>query len=52
VPALVYGLHFLALALGPGIGWTIHLWLGAVVLGGLMGVLVAVVARSPAPLAA
>lgn len=40
VPILLYALYFLALQLTQGIGWSIHLWLGALVLEGLMGWLV------------
>jgi Tol biopolymer transport system component len=40
VPVLLYALYFLALQLTQGIGWSIHLWLGALVMAGLVGWLV------------
>jgi dipeptidyl aminopeptidase/acylaminoacyl peptidase len=40
VPVLLYALYFLALQLTQGIGWGIHLWVGALVLAGLSGWLV------------
>jgi len=40
VPVLLYALYFLALQLTQGIGWSIQLWLGALVLAGLGGWLV------------
>ena len=43
VPVLLYALYFLALQLTQGIGWGIHLWLGALVLSGLSGWLVSFV---------
>jgi Tol biopolymer transport system component len=40
VPILLYALYFVALRVTQGIGWGIHLWLGALVLSGLSGWLV------------
>ncbi len=40
VPVLLYALYFLALQLTQGIGWSIHLWLGSLVLAGSGGLLV------------
>jgi Tol biopolymer transport system component len=37
VPVIYYGLYFLALQLTQGIAWSIHLWLGALVMAGLAG---------------
>ncbi len=37
VPALYYVAYFGTLAVTTGIGWTIHLWLGAIVLAGAIG---------------
>jgi MFS superfamily sulfate permease-like transporter len=37
VPALVYAVYFVALALSQGISWSIHLWAGSVVLAGTVG---------------
>jgi WD40 repeat protein len=39
VPAIYYALYFLTLQVTQGIGWSIHLWLGTVVLAGAAGVL-------------
>jgi Tol biopolymer transport system component len=50
IPVLVFGLHFLGLALGPGLAWTIHLWLGVTVMAGLMGLMLAVGNLSFTPL--
>ncbi len=39
-PFVLYALYFAAIALlGGGIGWTIHLWAGAIVLAGVVGLL-------------
>lgn len=40
VPALLFGLYFLTVSLTSGIGWTVHLWTGAIVLAGIVGLLV------------
>ncbi len=40
VPVLLYGLYFFALQLTKGIAWSIHLWLGALIMAGLGGWLV------------
>ena len=40
VPVILYALYFLALHVTQEIGWSIHLWLGALVLAGLSGWLV------------
>ena len=37
VPALFFAGYFATLALAGGIGWTIHLWLGAIPLAGVIG---------------
>jgi hypothetical protein len=39
VPALFFGAYFATLAATEGIGWSIHLWLGAIVLAGVVGLL-------------
>jgi len=39
VPLAFYGLYFATLALTDGIGWSIHLWAGAAVMAGVVGVL-------------
>ena len=47
VPVVLYGLYFLALQLTQGIGWTIHLWLGAIFMAGLMGLFVSFLTLPP-----
>jgi hypothetical protein len=37
VPAVYYALFFLVLMLTRGIGWSVHLWLGSIVLAGVTG---------------
>lgn len=39
VPALFFGAYFATLAATAGVGWSIHLWLGAIVLAGVIGLL-------------
>ena len=39
VPILFYSCYMLTLQLTGGIGWSIHLWLGTIVVAGLVGVL-------------
>lgn len=39
VPALLYTSYFLTLAATEGIGWSVHLWMGAIVIAGIVGVL-------------
>ncbi|MBF6589493.1 MAG: PD40 domain-containing protein, partial [Ktedonobacterales bacterium] len=39
VPLVYYALYFLALQLSGGIGWTIHLWAGAAIMAGAVGLL-------------
>jgi hypothetical protein len=46
VPASYFALYFAALALTDGIAWTLHLWLGAIVIAGAIGVLLAVALRA------
>jgi hypothetical protein len=38
VPAVYFLLYFLTLALTSGVAWVIHLWLGAPVMAGVLGV--------------
>jgi hypothetical protein len=37
IPAIVFALYFATLMMTGGIGWTIHLWLGAIVIAGIIG---------------
>ena len=46
IPALFYAGYFATIALTGGIGWSIHLWLGAIVLAGVVGVLLDELGRS------
>lgn len=39
IPAAFYAAYLLTLQLTGGIGWTIHLWLGAIVIAGTIGVI-------------
>lgn len=39
VPAVFYALYFAALALTDGIGWSVHLWVGAIFMAGIAGLL-------------
>src|SRR5262245_26717813 len=47
VPAAFYGLYFAALWLTSGIEWTVHLWMGAIVLAGAVGLFVSFLVVSP-----
>ncbi len=48
VPVIFYDLFFLTLKLTVGISWRIHLWLGAILLAGLVGLLLALLLNSVA----
>jgi Tol biopolymer transport system component len=37
IPAIVFALYFATLMMTGGIGWTIHLWLGAIFTAGIIG---------------
>lgn len=37
MPALFFGCYFISVALTTGIGWSIHLWLGAILMAGVIG---------------
>jgi hypothetical protein len=43
-PMLVYGSYFVALVVGNGMWWTVHLWAGAIGLAGTVGLLLAILA--------
>jgi hypothetical protein len=49
VPALPVAAYVLTLAVTSGVGWTIHLWLGAIVLAGIAGLFLDELARAPRP---
>ncbi len=39
VPLVYYGLYILVLLLTKGVDWTIHLWMGSIVIAGIIGLL-------------
>jgi hypothetical protein len=47
-PVVLYAFYFLALHLSRGLGWSVHLWLGAIVLAGVAGFLLSYVMLPPA----
>lgn len=47
VPVMLYSLYFLTVQLTGGIGWTIHLWLGAIFMAGVVGLLPAFLMLPP-----
>jgi Tol biopolymer transport system component len=49
IPAAFYAAYFVSLQLTGGIAWTIHLWLGAIVLAGVMGLVLDEALRGPPP---
>jgi hypothetical protein len=48
VPALYYALYFAAVQATGGVGWSIHMWTGAVVIAGIIGVLLSYLVVPPA----
>lgn len=48
VPAILYALYFLGLKLTAGIWWSIHLWIGAIILAGVVGLLLSYLLVPPA----
>lgn len=47
LPAAYFALYFATLQLTGGIGWSVHLWAGAIVLAGITGLLLSFVASPP-----
>lgn len=47
LPVAFYGFYFLALQLTRGVGWTIHLWLGSIVMAGCIGLLLSYLGAPP-----
>ncbi|KPV54413.1 hypothetical protein SE17_03905 [Kouleothrix aurantiaca] len=47
VPAILYTLYFLTLMLTVGIAWSTHLWVGAIVLAGIVGLLLSYLVLPP-----
>jgi Tol biopolymer transport system component len=49
IPGAFYAAYFATLQLTSGIGWTIHLWLGAILLAGVIGLVLDEAMRAPGP---
>ncbi len=49
VPIVVFALYFAAIGLTDGIGWTVHLWLGAIVTAGIIGLFLDELTRAAQP---
>jgi hypothetical protein len=47
VPAILYTFYFMTLLLTVGIAWSTHLWTGAIVLGGMVGLLLSYLVVPP-----
>jgi len=47
VPVIAYACYFLSLQLTTGIGWSIHLWLGTIVVAGIVGLLMSYLVLPP-----
>ena len=47
VPAILYALYFVTLLLTAGIAWSTHLWIGAIVLAGVVGLLLSYLVVPP-----
>ncbi len=47
VPVVLYSLYYLTLQISGGIAWTIHLWLGSILLAGIVGLFVSFLLVSP-----
>jgi Tol biopolymer transport system component len=48
VPALFFAFYFATIALTDGLGWSLHLWLGAILLAGVIGLFIDELSRRPA----
>ena len=51
VPAIVFALYFATMSVSGGIGWSIHLWLGAIVIAGIIGLFIDELTRAADPVA-
>ena len=49
IPAIVFALYFATLMMTSGIGWTIHLWLGAIFTAGIIGLFLDELTRASRP---
>ena len=46
-PVVIYGMYFLGLAAIKGIAWSVHLWVGSIVMAGVVGLLLSYVLAPP-----
>ena len=49
IPAVLYALYFLTLALTGGVSWPVELWAGSILLAGAVGVLLSYLTVPPSP---
>jgi Tol biopolymer transport system component len=49
VPAIVFALYFATIGMTDGLGWTVPLWLGAIVTAGIIGLFLDELARAASP---
>jgi len=49
VPAIYYTLYFVVIMVTQGLDWSVHLWTGAIVLAGVVGLLLSYLLIPPAP---
>jgi uncharacterized membrane protein YhhN len=47
VPALFFGCYFATIAINDGLGWSLHMWLGAIPLAGIVGLFIDELSRRP-----
>jgi hypothetical protein len=47
IPAVFFALYFITVAATSGLGWSIHLWVGAIVIAGIIGLFVDEIGRQP-----
>ena len=47
VPALYFACYFATVAVTTGIGWSVHMWPGAIVIGGAIGLLIDELGHGP-----
>jgi hypothetical protein len=48
IPAMFFALYFATVAATDGLGWSVDLWLGAIVIAGIIGLFVDELSRRPA----
>lgn len=49
IPAIVFALYFGTLMMTGGIGWSLHMWLGAIVIAGIIGLFLDELSRAARP---